>query len=145
MSDSSRPHGLQPTRLFCPWDFPGKSTGVGCHFLLQGIFSTQGLNPGLLHWRQTLYCLSHKGSKKQQIQNRQLKTPKILNGPQIFPIEGTFLLTFLLAHLQTDSDPLSNLISLHFYWCMRNISPSNVCFLVFTFSDTKWAKRNTTC
>ena len=32
MSDSSRPHGLQPTRLLCPWDFPGKSTGVGCHF-----------------------------------------------------------------------------------------------------------------
>ena len=36
MSDSSRPHGLQPTRLLCPWDFPGKSTGVGCHCLLQG-------------------------------------------------------------------------------------------------------------
>ena len=36
VSDSSRPHGLQPTRLLCPWDFPGKSTGVGCHFLLQG-------------------------------------------------------------------------------------------------------------
>ena len=35
VSDSSRPHGLQPTRLLCPWDFPGKSTGVGCHFLLQ--------------------------------------------------------------------------------------------------------------
>ena len=34
MSDSSWPHGLQPTRLFCPWDFPGKSTGVGCHCLL---------------------------------------------------------------------------------------------------------------
>ena len=32
-SDSYRPHGLQPTRLFCPWDFPGKSTGVGCHCL----------------------------------------------------------------------------------------------------------------
>ena len=31
MSDSSRPHGLQPTRLLRPWDFPGKSTGVGCH------------------------------------------------------------------------------------------------------------------
>ena len=31
MSDSSRTHGLQPTRLLCPWDFPGKSTGVGCH------------------------------------------------------------------------------------------------------------------
>ena len=35
MSDSSRPHGLQPTRLLCPWDFPGKSTGVGHHCLLQ--------------------------------------------------------------------------------------------------------------
>ena len=34
MSDSSRPHGLQPTRLLRPWDFPGKSTGVGCHCLL---------------------------------------------------------------------------------------------------------------
>ena len=34
-SDSLRPHGLQPIRLLCPWDFPGKSTGVGCHFLLQ--------------------------------------------------------------------------------------------------------------
>ena len=34
MSDSSRPYGLQPTRLLCPWDFPGKSTGVGCHCLL---------------------------------------------------------------------------------------------------------------
>ena len=35
MSDSSRPHGLQPSRLLHSWDFPGKSTGVGCHFLLQ--------------------------------------------------------------------------------------------------------------
>ena len=34
VSDSSQPHGLQPTRLLCPWDFPGKSTGVGCHCLL---------------------------------------------------------------------------------------------------------------
>ena len=51
-------HGLKPTRLLCPWDFPGKDTGVGCHFLLQGIFPTQGSNPGLLHCRQILYQLS---------------------------------------------------------------------------------------
>ena len=56
--DSLQPRGLQPTRLFHPWDFPGKSTRVGCHFLLQRIFPTQGLNPGLLHCRQTLYHLS---------------------------------------------------------------------------------------
>ena len=52
----------QSTRPFCPWDFPSKSTGVGCHFLLQRIFLTQGSNPGLLHYRQILYCLSHQGS-----------------------------------------------------------------------------------
>ena len=125
VSDSSRPHGLQPTRFLCPWGFPGKSTGVGCHhlfcsylpkifkfswtqgfwysillsesethsvvtdslrphglysprdspgqntgvgslFLLQGIFQTQGLNPGLPHCRQILYQLSHRGSPKKE-------------------------------------------------------------------------------
>ena len=49
-------------RLLCLQDFPGKSTGSGCHFLLQGIFPTQGLNLGLLHCRQTLYHLSHQES-----------------------------------------------------------------------------------
>ena len=53
VSDSLRPHGLWPTKLLHPWDFPGKSTGTGCHFLLQGIFLTQGLNPGLPHCRHT--------------------------------------------------------------------------------------------
>ena len=48
--------------LLCPWDSPGKNTGVGCHFLLQGIFMTLGLNSGLLHFRQILYHLSHPGS-----------------------------------------------------------------------------------
>ena len=63
MPNSLRPHGLQPTRVLCPWDFPGKDTGVGCHFLLQGIFPTQGLNLGLSHCRQILYQLSYKGSR----------------------------------------------------------------------------------
>ena len=40
-----------PGRLLCPWDSPGKNTGVGCHFLLQGIFPTQGSNPCLLLWQ----------------------------------------------------------------------------------------------
>ena len=53
---------LQPTRLLCPWDFPGKDTGLGCHFLLQGIFPTQGSNPGHLYCMQILYRLSYKGS-----------------------------------------------------------------------------------
>ena len=54
--------GLQPTRLLCPWSSPGVNTGVGRHSLLQGIFLTQGLNPGLPHFcRQILYQLSHQG------------------------------------------------------------------------------------
>ena len=48
VSNSLQPYGLQPTRLHCPWDFPGKNTGVDCHFLLQGIFPTQESNPRLL-------------------------------------------------------------------------------------------------
>ena len=48
------------TRLLCPWDFPGKNTGVGCDCLLQGIFPTQKSNADLLPCRQTLYPLSHQ-------------------------------------------------------------------------------------
>ena len=51
------PHGLQPARLLCPRESPGKNAGVGCHAPLQGIFPTQGLNPCplcLLHWRAVL-------------------------------------------------------------------------------------------
>ena len=53
---------VQPARLLCPRDSPGKKTGVGCPFLLQGIFLIQGLNPGLPHCRQTFYRLNHQGS-----------------------------------------------------------------------------------
>ena len=49
------PTDHSPTRLLCPWDFPGKNTGVGGHSLLQGIFPIRGLNPHLLHSRQILY------------------------------------------------------------------------------------------
>ena len=47
--------------VVCPWNSPGKNAGVGCHFLLQGIFLTQGSNPHHLHWRQILHCLSYQG------------------------------------------------------------------------------------
>ena len=57
-------HDLWPTRLFCPWNSPGKSAGVGSHSLLQGIFLTQGSNPGLSHCRQILYHLSHHAHLK---------------------------------------------------------------------------------
>ena len=63
VSDSVRPHGPQPTGLLCSWNFPGKNTRVGCRFLLQGIFLTQGLSPRLLHalhWRAASLPLNHQ-------------------------------------------------------------------------------------
>ena len=55
---------LWPCGLYSPWNSPGQNTGVGSLSLLQGIFPTQGSNPGLLHCRQILYQLSHKGSQR---------------------------------------------------------------------------------
>ena len=60
-----RPYGLQASRLLCLWNFPGKNMGAGCHFLLQGIFPSQGLNLRLLHllhWQVDSLPLSHLGS-----------------------------------------------------------------------------------
>ena len=67
VSNSSWPHGLQPIRLLCPRDSPSKNTGVGCHFLLQGIFPTQGSNPDLPHCGQILYRWSYLGKQAYQM------------------------------------------------------------------------------
>jgi len=56
------PMDCKPTRLLCPWNSPGKNTGVGSLSLLQQIFPTQGSNPGLLHCKWILYHLSPQGS-----------------------------------------------------------------------------------
>ena len=73
MSNSLWPHGL-----YNPWNSPGQNTGVGSCSLLQGIFPTQGSNPGFLHYRQTLYQQSHQGS------------PRILEG-SLFLLQWIFL------------------------------------------------------
>ena len=64
MSYSVQPYGLQPARLLCPWDSPGKNSGVGCHALLQGIFLTQESNLRLLcllHWQEGSLPLAPPG------------------------------------------------------------------------------------
>ena len=63
--DSLWPQRLQPTTLLFPWDFPGKNTGVGCHFLLQGILLTQGSSLCLLcllYWHTDSLPLNHQGN-----------------------------------------------------------------------------------
>ena len=69
MPSSFVTHGLYPTRLLCPWNFPGKNTGAGCCFLLQRISPTQGSNLHLLHCRRILHRwannVQQKKNKKQ--------------------------------------------------------------------------------
>ena len=96
MSNSLRPHGrnlpdsfaitwIEPTKLLCPRDFPGKSTGVGCHFLLQGIFPTQGSNPGLPHCRYSIYFPAGSDSKESVYNAGDLGS---ISGLGRFPAEG---------------------------------------------------------
>ena len=125
MSDSLRPHGLQPARLLCPWNFPGKNTevgshsilqparllrpwnspgkntGVGSHSLLQGIFPSQESNLGFLYCRQILYHLSHWGSPKQNI-----FPPNILPGDLLPSAPLTIILEIPFASLVVRS-PIS--------------------------------------
>ena len=78
-SNFLRLHGLFPSRLLCPWKFPGKNTGAGCHCLLQGIFPTQEWNWHLLclmHCKQITYLLSHgPGPRVGAIPLSQKETP----------------------------------------------------------------------
>ena len=66
---------LQPTRLLCPWDSPGKNTKVGSHSFLQGLFLIQGSNLGLLHCRWILYHLSYQGSPASGCSTAKIKSP----------------------------------------------------------------------
>ena len=83
VSDSLRPHGLNPTRLLCPWDSPGKNTEEGCHSYLQGIFLTQRLS---LHCRQTLSCLSHQPPSEFLVWLHCVKCGSLLPSPGTKPV-----------------------------------------------------------
>ena len=56
-----------PVRVLCPWDFPSKNNGIGCHFLLQRVFLAQGWNSHLLHCRQISLLLSQWGIQLHSI------------------------------------------------------------------------------
>ena len=73
---------MQPHGLYSPWNSPDQNTGMGSLSLLQGIFPTEGLNPGLLHCRWILYQLSYQGNStvfkdlplKKKRKNKQKNT-----------------------------------------------------------------------
>ena len=80
-----QPRGLQLTTLLCPGDSPGENIGVGYQFLLQGIFLTQGSNPGLPHCWQILYQLSHR----EAIEDSLVSKVKSLSRVQLFATPQT--------------------------------------------------------
>ena len=85
VSKSLQLHGLQPTGLLCPCGFSRQAYWSDCHALLQGIFPTEGMNPGLPHGRQVLYHLSHQGSPSlkhgMSLLRRGQSPPRQLLGP----------------------------------------------------------------
>ena len=90
MSNCVGHYGLQPARLFCPWDYTGKKTGVDLHALLQGIFLMQGLNPHLL-------CLLgwQAGSSLLALPGKEVSGSKIATGNLIRYQNMEFLLNWL--------------------------------------------------
>ena len=90
---------MEPARLLCPWNSPGKNTVVSSYSFLQGVFPTWGLNPGLLHCRQTLYSLSHQGSPWTTLHHSKGHTFR-----EILPVPA--------ALLRLSLDPLPSLVSL---------------------------------
>ena len=75
-------NSLQPYGLYSPWNSPGQNTEEGSYSLLQGIFPTQGSNPGLPHCRQILYQLSHQGSPRI-LEWQAIPSPVDLPNPRI--------------------------------------------------------------
>ena len=78
MSESLQPHGLQPTMLLCPWDFPGKNTGISGHFLLQGIFPIQGSNPYFLRLLHCRWIFRHWATWEAHYKQLNANEPYIL-------------------------------------------------------------------
>ena len=106
MSDSLRPHGLEPAKFLCPWDFPGRNTGMGCHFILQGIFLESNLIfLWLLHSQADSFQLSHLQFISVQLLSRvQLCDPTHCSTPGL-PVHRQ-LPEFTQTHVHWVSDAI---------------------------------------
>ena len=115
MSSSLWLHGLEPSRLPCPWDFPGKNTGVCCRFLLQKIFLTQGSNPGLLYCKRILFHQIHQGSPISQIVLNKLIFKRV-NTVKVTVVWLWIYLCyifFFILKVQSASEPRLNILSVN--------------------------------
>ena len=130
VSDSLWPHGL-----YNPCNSPGQNTGVGSLSLLQGIFPTQGLNPGLLHCRQILYQLGHKGKPK----NTGVGTLSFLQ--QIFLIQesnqGLLNCRLILYQLSCEGS-MESINALYAFSSVIKDTPQRVLANMKSFKSSIW-------
>ena len=149
-----------PARLLCPWNFPGKDIGVGCHFLLQGIFPTQGSNPGLLHcrWMFNLWAtreapqivgdlVQNKIQRKETLGNLQPRVRR--EEPYCFlsPFPSGLFLEGMVSCIKLSSgafymDRTNKILS---KWCLLHIWLSYSTFFLTLKSDQLLFYRNILC
>ena len=100
---------------YCPWDLPGENTEVGCHFLLQVIFPSQGSNPHLLHWQTDSLPLNHQGSLRKVgdsvlMEDIRFQQIPLQSGRDLSFVDCGFLWSqwtaFLPGRLPADTEPL---------------------------------------
>ena len=131
MFNSLRPYGLQPASFLCSWDFSGKNTGAGCHFLLQGTFPTQGTNPCLL-------CLLHCRQILDHLATREALLNAYVYNCCIFLMDWSFyqykmsLLTLVIffclkSIFPNSSTDISSVLCLPFMWHIFSF-PFKLCF-----------------
>ena len=152
VSHSQWSYGLQPLRLLCPWDSPGKNTGMGCHFLLQEIFLTRRSNPSLLwllHWQvdslplepygkpqMTMTRASHPSSLPNEFSVGNLQISKLgLAGFIIHPlkVKGLYYMISYLFQLLHSLSPYISSPDLEFlfrthvnFFLWKNVEASEI-------------------
>ena len=117
MSNSLQPPEQQSARLLCLWNFPGRNTGVGCHFFLHGIFPIQGSNSGLLHCRWILYRLEAPGEGSlgdEKYYSLLLCCPVIIHQLINYRLCLRLLLSYILIFLGEILDDVLRFIILHY-------------------------------
>ena len=139
VSDSLRPHGL-----YSPWNSPGQDTRVGSRSLLQGIFPTQGSNPGLPHCRRILYQLSHQGSPNTIFSSVQSLSRVLSTTPWTAARQASLSITNSrsLPKLKSIESvmPSNHLVLCHFLLLLPSIYPSIKIFSNEPVLCIRWPK-----
>ena len=138
--------GYSPPGSSVHGDSPSKNTGVSCHALFQGIFPTQGSNPGLTYCRPILYHLSHQLSAwilEWVAYPFSRGSSQLRNWMGVSCIAGRFFTSWATREVPTGSYFLPNLIfnTLHQFWWLHNILPINcfvALFLLFDNENILW-------